>query len=285
MKKIFIILIMIFSFTLYSCDNNQKSNEESKQGVKAVWWWNDELSDEYLEFAYDNGINTIYYCTSKFNDETSSFIGRANDLNIDVYLLSGEYSWIEDRTGLNRLIEKFDIYQSSYENKFKGLHLDIEPHQHSEFKDRREELISGLIKIAYDLSKLEYDVEFDIPFWLEDIITIDEASKEAYKWMIDYADSITIMSYRDTKEAILDVAEDEYVYADSIGKKILISVETYSLEGDFVSFHEEGRRYMNDIVNDIYQDNILGVNGIVIHHIQRWYEMEDKVIYGNYPLR
>ncbi|MBE6137856.1 MAG: hypothetical protein E7176_05620 [Erysipelotrichaceae bacterium] len=275
MKKIFIILIMIFSFTLYSCDNNQKSNEESKQGVKAVWWWNDELSDEYLEFAYDNGINTIYYCTSKFNDETSSFIGRANDLNIDVYLLSGEYSWIEDRTGLNRLIEKFDIYQSSYENKFKGLHLDIEPHQHSEFKDRREELISGLIKIAYDLSKLEYDVEFDIPFWLEDIITIDEASKEAYKWMIDYADSITIMSYRDTKEAILDVAEDEYVYADSIGKKILISVETYSLEGDFVSFHEEGRRYMNDIVNDIYQDNILGVNGIVIHHIQRWYEMED----------
>lgn len=268
-------------------DDNQNTGEEPNdtpvedeeeiikdRKVKAVWWWNDSLSDEYLEFANLNGINTIYYCSSKFNDETSSFIAKANAYNMDVYLLSGDYSWIENRTGLNNLLTRFEEYQIKYDNKFKGVHLDIEPHQHSEFSTKRVDLIAGLIDIVEDLSIKDYAVEYDIPFWLDDEITRDGITKEAYKWIIDYADNITIMSYRDTKEAILDVAKDEYQYADSIDKGIMVSVETYSTEADFVSFYEEGKEIMMGIVNDIYQSEILGVNGIAIHHIQKWYEME-----------
>lgn len=268
-------------------DDNQNTGEDTNdtpvedeeeiiedRKVKAVWWWNDSLSDEYLEFANVNGINTIYYCSSKFNDETSSFIAKANAYNMDVYLLSGDYSWIENRTGLNNLLTRFEEYQIKYDNKFKGVHLDIEPHQHSEFNNKRVALIAGLIDIVEDLSIKDYAVEYDIPFWLDDEITRDGITKEAYKWIIDYADNITIMSYRDTKEAILDVAKDEYQYADSIDKGIMVSVETYSTEADFVSFYEEGKEIMIGIVNDIYQSEILGVNGIAIHHIQKWYEME-----------
>lgn len=245
-----------------------------KRKIKAVWWWNDSLSDEYLDYANANGINTIYYCSSKFNNETSSFIAKANAYNMDVYLLSGDYSWIENRTGLNNLLTRFEEYQLAYENKFKGVHLDIEPHQHSNFSTKRTDLITGLIDIAEDLSIKDYDVEYDIPFWLDDEITREGITKNAYKWMIDFADNITIMSYRDTKEAILDVAKDEYQYASSVDKGIMVSVETYSTEGNFVSFREEGKEIMMGIVNDIYQSEILGVNGIAIHHIQKWYEME-----------
>ncbi len=258
-------------------DNEDDSNTptiEINKKIKAVWWWNDSLSDDYLKFAYDNGINSIYYCSSKFNEETNTFIKKANDYSIDVYFLTGDYSWIENRTGLNNLIDKFEEYQLNYANKFKGIHLDIEPHQHPEFSSRRAELIGYLIDIACDLSVKEYDIEYDIPFWLDDNITRNNIEKKAHQWIIDYADNIVIMSYRDSKEAILDVAKDEYDYANSINKSILVSVETYSLEGDFVSFYEEGREYMMEIVNDIYDDDISGVNGIVIHHIQRWYEME-----------
>lgn len=298
MKRIILLALMLLMLT--SCLNDNYSNEDNTNNdtndssneanngsaniddsnadmnkkIKAVWWWNDSLSDEYLDFAYSNGINTIYYCSSKFNDETNTFIGKANNYNIDVYFLTGDYSWIENRTGLNNIIIKFEEYQASYNNKFKGIHFDIEPHQHPEFSQRRAELIGYLIDIACDLSVKEYDIEYDIPFWLDDNITRNNIEKKAHEWMIDYADNVTIMSYRDSKDAILDVAKDEYNYAASINKNIMVSVETYSLEGDFVSFYEEGKEYMMTIVNDIYDDEILGINGIAIHHIQRWYEMD-----------
>lgn len=298
MKRIILLALMLLMLT--SCLNDNYSNEDNTNNdtndssneanngsaniddsnvdmnkkIKAVWWWNDSLSDEYLDFAYSNGINTIYYCSSKFNDETNTFIEKANNYDMDVYFLTGDYSWIENRTGLNNLINKFEEYQLTYSNKFKGIHLDIEPHQHPEFSQRRAELIGYLIDIACDLSVKEYDIEYDIPFWLDDNITRNNIEKKAHEWMIDYADNVTIMSYRDSKSAILDVAKDEYIYAASINKNIMVSVETYSLEGDFVSFYEEGKEYMMTIVNDIYDDEISGINGIAIHHIQRWYEMD-----------
>ena len=111
-------------------DNNNASDVEINKKIKAVWWWNDSLSDDYLKFAYDNGINTIYYCSSKFNEETNTFIEKANNYDMDVYFLTGDYSWIENRTGLNNLINKFEEYQLTYLNKFKGIHLDIDLHQH-----------------------------------------------------------------------------------------------------------------------------------------------------------
>lgn len=298
MKRIILLALMLLMLT--SCLNDNYSNEDNTNNdtndssneanngsaniddsnadmnkkIKAVWWWNDSLSAEYLDFAYSNGVNTIYYCSSKFNDETNTFIEKANNYDMDVYFLTGDYSWIENRTGLNNLINKFEEYQLTYSNKFKGIHLDIEPHQHPQFSQRRAELIGCLIDIACDLSVKEYDIEYDIPFWLDDNITRNNIEKKAHEWMIDYADNVTIMSYRDSKDAILDVAKDEYNYAASINKNIMVSVETYSLEGDFVSFYEEGKEYMMTIVNDIYDDEILGINGIAIHHIQRWYEMD-----------
>lgn len=275
MKKILMFLLLIvFLSSCHKQESNKKDDVIEASKVKAVWWWDDELSFDYLSFASDNGINTIYYCTSKFNDETSSFIKKANDLNIDVYLLNGDATWLDNNTGLNELIMNFEEYQDTYDNTFKGIHLDIEPHQLNDFNDRRNELILKLINISKTLSQKEYLVEFDIPFWLDDIIEIEDVKKEAYKWMIDYSDSVTIMSYRDERDTILDVASDEYLYASSINKSIIVSVETYSEEGDFVSFYEEGKDYMEGIVDDIYKSAIEGVGGIAIHHIKRWYEMD-----------
>lgn len=287
MKKfIFLLLILLF---LASCDNqadNELIEDNSNQiddtndttehkVVKAVWWWDDELSFDYLDFAKANDINTIYYCSSKFNESTAEFIKKANDYEMSVYLLSGDYTWILDPTGLNNLITRFEEYQNNNIYKFAGIHLDIEPHQHEEFSVKREELIKGLINIAIDLSSKNYRIEYDIPFWLNDEISINNEKKEAYKWLIDYADSITIMSYRDTKDAIIDVAIDEINYANSINKSIMLSVETYSLEGDHVSFYEEGKTIMMDVVNSIYDEEIPGVGGIAIHHIERWFELKD----------
>lgn len=79
------------------------------------------------------------------------------------------------------------------------------------------------------------------------------------------------MSYRDTKDGILNVAKEELEYANENNKKIILSVETYSLEGDQVSFYEEGKSVLNNVLKELE-----GVSsGVSIHHLKSWYELKD----------
>ena len=153
--------------------------------------------------------------------------------------------------------------------------MDIEPHQNPEFENNREDLILKLVRLADVLNKNYVDISFDydIPFWFEDVITYNNVSCQAYKHIIDIADRVFIMSYRDTADSIIDIASDELDYAQSIGKKIILSVECSSDEGDKVSFAEEGRAVLKDELSKIKQvlnDKV----GVSIHHIKSFYDMK-----------
>lgn len=291
MKRVWLYLFLIIG--LVSCktiDDNlendsstdsNKTTEESKNEpldyTKAVWWWNKDLETKYLDFAIENKINEIYYCDSAFDESTKEFLKKANENHIDVYFLTGDYSWLTDSTGLYNFINQYQQFQENSEYKYKGIHLDIEPHQDPNFSNNRIELIKNLITLVMTLD-YQYNIEFqyDIPFWLEDNIIIDNVKKKAYEWIIDYADKVVIMSYRDTKEAILSVALEEYSYAASQNKEIMLSVETYSTEGDFVSFYEEGKTFLNNEINSIFDDKPMGIEGIAIHHIKTWCDLKES---------
>ena len=287
-KKIFILLLIVsaiilsvisivFIFRKDNENNNLPSKDVSKD-IMGVWWWNSDLDAElYLTFANENGINEIYYCSSEFGEKTSGFIDSANKFGIDVYWLQGEYQWLDDSTPLLNKIEKYRKYQTDYPNsKFSGIHLDIEPHQNPDFQNSREDLILKLIELA-DLLKENYvDISFDydIPFWLDDVITYKNVSCQAYKHIIDIADRVFVMSYRDSADSIIDIASEELDYAESIGKKIILSVECFSEEGDKVSFAEEGRIALKEELTKLKQilkDKI----GLSVHHIKSWYDMKE----------
>jgi len=201
----------------------------------------------------------------------------ANQKGIDVFWLQGEYQWLDDSSKLLEKLEKYNRYQTENPNcKFAGIHLDIEPHQNPEFGVKRAELIHELIDLAYNL-KITYPnikFDYDIPFWLDDNIQFNNQVKPAYQHMIDIADRVFVMSYRDSAAAIRDIAKDELEYAKSIGKKIILSVETYSTEGDKVSFLEEGKiKMMAELqtLKEEFGDSI----GLSIHHIKTWYDLKD----------
>ena len=91
--------------------------------------------------------------------------------------------------------------------------------------------------------------------------------------MIDIADNIVVMSYRDSAEKIISVAEEELEYASSINKTITVSVECGD-HGDNISFYEEGRTILNNELQNVY--NITPQNtGMCIHHIKSWYNLKD----------
>lgn len=268
MKKILFLLSILI---IVGCSSSSKLNY-----IKAVWWWDNSLGDEYLEFARDNQINEIYYCDSNFNEETEKFISKANSYGMSVYYLQGEYQWIEDKTKLENKINNYLIFQENAKYKFNGIHLDIEPHQNPEFAIRRKELLTKFVELIIYLNKT-YNIEFhyDIPFWFDDLLLINDIEKPAYEWIIDYSNRVVIMSYRDSKDGIFNVINDELNYANKVNKNIIISIETYSTEGDNVSFLEEGKKHMKKVIDDIFSNKPDGIIGIAIHHIKKWYELKE----------
>lgn len=272
MRKLALLLSFILIF-IVSCTIKRNSNKDSI--IQGVWWWNKSLGDEYLEFAKDNNINEIYYCDYEMNDNTYLFAQKCKRLNIKVYILLGEWQWVQNPEGLYSLIEKYKQFQIDHKNILSGIHLDIEPHQSPSFSEERNTLLTKLCTLAYNINNTykNIDISYDIPFWIDDIVEVNGVSKKAYEHMLDYSDKCFIMSYRDTKEKIYDVASDEMKYARENNKHLILGVETYSTEGDQVSFLEEGKEYLNTVLNDIKGDLDRNVCGISIHQIKTWYSL------------
>ncbi|MBE5735676.1 MAG: hypothetical protein E7361_04460 [Clostridiales bacterium] len=277
-KKIFIILTIVLLITGIILAIILIPKNTTAPEILGVWWWNDKLdTNTYMDFAKQNSVTEIYYCSSKFDNDTSSFITTAKNNDISVYWLAGEYQWLDDNSNLISKIEKYITYQDTYQNSsYNGIHLDIEPHQNPDFDIRRSDLILSLIQLANTLNTTYPDIEFhyDIPFWLDDEILYNGIIKPAYQHMIDIADRVFVMSYRDTSEKIEEVALDELNYAKSQNKPIMLCVETYSTEGDKVSFMEEGNIAMMSEITKL-QKKYMNDIGFAIHHIKSWKELKD----------
>lgn len=275
MKKFFTVVLAALTLSLFcGCFVNGSDGKPTL----GVWWWDSELSAEpYLSFAEDNGVTEIYYCDSAFDEHTENFIKSASDRGIKVYLLSGEYRWLRDDTRLYNLIERYNGFQKSAKHKFSGIHLDIEPHQDPQFKNGdRQFLLERLVSLVCGLSREYPDIKFDydIPFWIHDEVELNGKIQPAYAHIIDRSDRTFMMSYRDSAEGVYGVAKEEIEYAVSTGKTLVLGVETYSEEGDNVSFMEEGKNYMYGEIAKI-RTMIPENFGVAIHQIKTWYGLQE----------
>ena len=77
-----------------------------------VWWWTTESTDQYLQFAKDNGVDEIYYCDYNLNENSATFVSKAKALGFKVYALWGEKDWGEDRSGFDELMNKLMAEQN-----------------------------------------------------------------------------------------------------------------------------------------------------------------------------
>ena len=156
--------ITIGIFNIYKRDTTAENiSFPDKLGV---WWWDNRIDDTYLNFAYEQGVTDIYYYASSFTQKISDFIEKADKKNIKVYWLCGKYEWIEDYAALYAKIEEYRNFQQQSKHKFAGIHFDIEPHQHPEFKSDRQRLITDYVRLTFSLSEIYQDMlrENGIPF-------------------------------------------------------------------------------------------------------------------------
>ncbi|MGC5771350.1 hypothetical protein [Paenibacillus pabuli] len=285
---------MLFTSNAYTCKATALGSVDSYEtihgtvqgSVRATWLWDTTQIQSnpqlVLKFAVVNKINTIYL---QMNRDVklpyyTDFIRKAREKNIAVDVMDGRPAWglTESRQQIADFLDWVETYQNQVEpnEKFAGIHLDIEPHVHPEWKTNQASVITqwqGNVQYIVDRAAwMKMPVAADLPFWL-DGYKIPGSTMNVSSWMISKFDSITIMAYRDTAAAIYNVAKDELAEAALLGKTVSIAVETkQSKEGDFITFYEEGTAYMEaqlQLVEKMARTHS-SFNGFSVHEYSSW---------------
>jgi hypothetical protein len=289
---------------------------EPIQYARAIWMW-EAASFEMLDHAHvaaDNmafmkakGITTLYLYADSFEGQTkitsqkylyATLIKRLHKEGFQVYALLGSwylktqgYVWPSERQAARRMFQRVLEFNASVEPEaqFDGINLDIEPHMLDEWDTRQLTLLSYWIDLSHDLMQLKKAsrqslmVGPAIPFWLDGIqINWGGISKPVSEHLQDVYDYVAIMDYRDRAEGqdgMISHAANEIAYANRIGKKVMIGIETGPNEIQKVSFNhlrEDDMKRELGKVESVFSKEA-AFSGFVIHHFgtyRKWLQQQ-----------
>lgn len=214
-------------------------------------------------------------------------LSNAARMGIRVACLSGDTSWVEpDHQGFDRWYRWFCDFQeqSSANQKFYGIHLDVEPYQAARYALDEQacwnQYADFVARVAEQAHRDGITLELDIPFWLDEISVGNEQQQESLLlFLAERVDTLCIMSYRDTASAMFDLVTAELQAASCHPVKLILGAETLSNEGDYVSYQEEGKAYMREELTKLYhmmsQKELPSGWGIAIHSMANWIALKE----------
>ncbi len=259
--------------------------------IKATWIWDGTLisaeKDDILAFAKQNGVNLIYLHIEQAevtHQEYRSFIREARASGIRVDALGGDPAWslVSNRDSITRFVEWVKTYNQSVsqEERFTGIHVDIEPHVLPEWKKRREKIKNQWVKnmeylIRESRKEVALQVSADIPFWMNEYQHADK-SESVSKWLVSHLDHVTLMAYRDEVEGpngVLEIVTPILNEAHAYERKVVVGLNVLkSREGENTTFHEEGLEDLEQQLEILEEslDHFPAYGGYAIHDYERW---------------
>jgi hypothetical protein len=263
--------------------------------VKATWVWDTTLiitePTKIIEFAKQQNINLIYLqMDPSLKDASySSFIKLAAAQGIEIHALAGDPHWVQtsEQANVKSFIKWVKDYNGrvSVKERFKGVHLDVEPYLLPAWKKNRSQLVELWMKTvtlyASEIKGSGLTSGADIPFWLDEIQTSNVAGAPSLdEWMIDKLDQVAIMAYRNmagSTNGIIALAAHENEAAKKLKKKIIIAVETLpSEEASYVSFYKKGRAVLTEELKKVEQamQSNPAFLGYAVHDYKGWRDLK-----------
>lgn len=277
---------------------------------RALWIWEEKsyamvekpaVAEDAIDFMKNNGVNVLYLYADAYRNRNllieapglyKTFIERAHQRGMRVYALLGS-SYLNTETYIlpERRADALSMFQRvlTYNQvapesaRFDGINLDIEPHLLDAWTDAtRAQLMLHFLSMSADFMHLktvygsQLSVGPAIPFWLDGIeIKWRGQRKPVSEHVIDLYDYVALMDYRDKAEgsdSIVSLASSEIAYANRVGKKVVIGLETTKNELDKVTFYEEGPKVMEreigKVANAFAKDPSFA--GFALHHYGEW---------------
>lgn len=172
-----------------------------------------------------------------------------------------------------------EAYQANAlpEERFRGIHIDVEPYTLSAWQQNKQVLIENYQQIIKEWSEFakrqEIVIGVDIPFWYDEE-RIGQMS--LFDWTQENVDTVTLMSYRNFVEGengVLDITQYERKMSKKAGKPLYLALETEpSQEGPHVSFDSYAA-----LMRAVEQlgPHLQDGQGIAIHHYQRYRHLQN----------
>lgn len=260
-----------------------------------LWIWGPSVAtsaverDKLFDFAARKGIGTLYLDAGSLvrNDKPAviQFLNLAKARGFTVELLFGEAAWYQPANHATPVALAEAVMAIYRTLKDQGgayptsIQFDVEPYSLPIWQTDEAAVSGGLLdmyaKVAMVLKDSPIGLTACIPRWF-DSRTLARGGKTRLlsDWLADASDRLTLMDYVDHANGIIAGAEHEIAYADSVGKEVVVGVETMpDLEPESVSFFEEGEAAMEAALAETSAR--FGAKpswfGIAVHH------------YGTYP--
>lgn len=248
----------------------------------ATWIWNAyDLNLAYVDFLIQQRTEKVFVQVD-YDLPMSAYVPFFEKLqqhNIEIYALEGIVGthWFDQPYYEQRYFNWVETFQQQY-GYFDGIHIDAEPYISPTWHTAQQQVLQQYFHFLQrartfaDNAQLRFEV--DMPFWF-DIITYTNSfgSGNVAQFIINLTDEVTIMAYRNSANAIIDVAKEEYTYARQQQKDITIAIETLpSDEGDFLSFFDQPYTFLPSIyaVHEAFDSTI------AIHYLQAWMSLHTK---------
>ncbi len=217
------------------------------------------------------------------------FIQQARAKGINVYALDGALYWIgpsgiEEQEAFFNWITAYQA-EADDQQQFSGIHLDVEPYLYESWKNNRAKSILHyqyvISQAAVHSHELHLPLAVDIPFWFDEVpFKNSNGSGSLGRWVIQYADEVTIMAYRnhaDKENGIAEITENERKWGRVLSTPIEIGVETMaSDEGEYISFSAKGEEKMMQeldmLLTECQVEN--PPSSIAVHHFDSWLQMK-----------
>ncbi|GGH49442.1 hypothetical protein GCM10008014_13930 [Paenibacillus silvae] len=246
----------------------------------------DDGGDHILAFAKQQRINWLYVRLDLDQPYSSyrSFVKRAKAQGIEVHAMGGHPIWgkKENRPRIKRLIDYVKNYNAEVEpdERFVGIHLDIEPYTLPEWAENRDTLLTEWASnIAYFQEETKKDSSLetsaDLAVWL-DTFPLPGNDVTVTEFMIDTLDHVSLMAFRNTAEGsngIAAVVSQEMEIADRLGKSLLVSVEMkQNHEGEHISFYDHGAKEMENQLDKLPEllSGYKAYKGNLVHAYDYW---------------
>ncbi|HJW73417.1 MAG TPA: hypothetical protein VJ486_11355 [Geothrix sp.] len=318
------LFLAVAGFLLQGCapgltapTSHQASQTTLGRASKAIWVWEAEtlrlLEDRAFEAqAVDllraHHFRTLYLYADDYrgrnpilNERAScrGLLRRLHEAGLRVEALLGSYplkTWEyvlpeRDQPARAMLQHVLDFNAGApVEERFDGIHLDIEPYVLDTWNETTRIAISRLyldrsrewVAMARQADR-SLIIGAAIPFWYDGFEVEWEGMKRPLNAHVQgIYDYVALMDYRNQAEGpdgIIAHARDEMAYASASGKRVVIGLETGEAEPAKLTFRHLGAeamaREIATTTRAFHRETAFA--GFAIHHLQTWMELISKV--------
>ncbi len=249
---------------------------------RAVWIWEedafrmldkDEAQQAVEAFLDQQHISIMYLYADEFRgrnilvkepEKYRKLIANAHARGFKVFALLGsadlrthEYILPEKRPAALRMfgrVLEFNKNTPDASSRFDGVNIDIEPYLLDDWSSARPLRGRQYLDLSTEFMRMKAAAGSNLlvgpamPFWYDGIEDVEwnGQRRRLNERVQDIYDYVAIMDYRNAAEGsdgIVSHAQEELDYADRIGKKVMIGVETLDTTPAKVTFYGKGEKY------------------------------------------